>query len=76
MIFTGEIENELHEILYFVENHKDELKLNEKAELANMVAKASLRIRTEYGLTSIVYTPAEANAAREIIERNVKKDGR
>ena len=76
MIFTGEIENELHEILYFVENHKDELKLNEKAELANMVAKASLRIRTEYGLTSIVYPPAEANAAREIIERYVKKDGR
>jgi hypothetical protein len=76
MIFTGEIENELHEILYFVENHKDELKLNEKAELANMVAKATLRIRTEYGLTSIVYTPAEVNAAREIIERNVKKDGR
>ena len=74
MILTGELENELHELLYFVRNHKDKLEMEEKVQLAEMLAKASLNIRTEYDITSGIYIPAEAKAANEIIGK-LEKDG-
>lgn len=74
MRLTGEIENELHELLYFVRNHKEELKTEEKVQLAEMLAKATLNIRTSFEITSGIYIPAEAKAANEVICK-LEKDG-
>lgn len=74
MILTGELENELHELLYFVRNHKNKLEMEEKVQLAEMLAKASINIRTTYDIVSGIYIPAEAKVANEVICK-LEKDG-
>lgn len=74
MILTGEIENELHELLYFVRNHKEELKTEEKVQLAEMLVKATINIRISFDITSGIYIPAEAKVANEVICKR-EKDG-
>lgn len=72
MILTGEIENELHELLYFVRNHKEPLKSAEKVQVADMLAVVEARIRYMYDITSVYFIPAEEKAAKKIVAESEK----
>lgn len=75
MILTGEIENELHEILYFVRNHKEKLSEEQKIKLSDMLISATEKVRDAYELKSAYYVTAEMNALTKRIEQ-LEKEGK
>lgn len=75
MIFTGEIENQLHELLYYVRNHKQKLSDEEKLKLSEMLVSVETKIRNDYELTSGYYLTAESKAVLQVVEK-LEKEGK